>query len=123
MARHQQTWKLREYHLIMSDSGIVLDLDSNVIPLPAGDPLRSFFPTGTHIKEDREGLTVRTPQRSGSLRYQRASRMNVHSSKHKEAEKVVDVILMGEVWFLTDSGVANLITPLSRATHLGDSLT
>lgn len=104
MARHHQTWKLREYHLTAwnlsdPDTSLVLDLDSNLIPLPAGDPLRSFFPTGTHIKEDREGLTVRTPQRSGSLRYQRASRINVHNSKRKEAKKMADVILMGEVWF------------------------
>ena len=104
MARHHQTWKLREYHLTTwglsdPDSDLVLDLDSSLIPLPAGDPLRSFFPTGTHIKEDREGLTVHTPQRSGSLRYQRASCINVHTSKYKEAESMADVILMGEVWF------------------------
>lgn len=104
MARHDQTWKLREYHLTTwdlsdPDTGLGLDLDSSLIPLPAGDPLRSFFPIGTHIKEDREGLTVRTPQRSGNLRYQRASRPSVHTSKRKEAEKMADVILMGEVWF------------------------
>lgn len=68
------------------------------LPLPPGDPLRSYFLSGTHIKEDREGLTVLAPHRSGSVRYQRASRVASHSSKRREGEKVTDVIIMGEVW-------------------------
>ncbi|KAF5353489.1 hypothetical protein D9756_007959 [Leucocoprinus leucothites] len=101
IARHQQTWKLREYHLVTpdissSDSGIDLDMDLNIVPLPAGDPLRSYFPNGTHIKEDREGITVLAPHRSGSIRYQRAPRNIPHPSKREEAKKVADVIIMGE---------------------------
>ncbi|KXN83198.1 hypothetical protein AN958_01712 [Leucoagaricus sp. SymC.cos] len=101
VARHQQTWKLREYHLMASDissydSGIDLDIDSNTEPLPAGDPLRSYFPSGTHIKEDREGLTVIAPHRSGSIRYQRTSRIASHTFKRREVKKVADVIIMGE---------------------------
>ncbi|KAJ3569108.1 hypothetical protein NP233_g5270 [Leucocoprinus birnbaumii] len=101
VARHHQTWKLREHHLEVSDisssdSGVDLGMDSNVVPLPAGDPLRSFFPNGTHIKEDRDGITIHTPHRSGSIRYQRVPHLTPHSSKRKEIKKVADVIIMGE---------------------------
>jgi hypothetical protein len=62
VGRHQQTWKLREHHLLVadpsgSDSGIDMDIDQ-VLPLRAGDPLRAYFPTGTQIREHRDGLTV-----------------------------------------------------------------
>lgn len=102
VAQHQQTWKLREYHLAApdissSDSGVDLGLDRNISALPPGEPLRSYFPNGTHIKEDREGLNVLVPNRGGSMRYQRASRVSSHSPKRTDGSRVVDIIVMGEV--------------------------
>ncbi|KAJ6625941.1 hypothetical protein B0H10DRAFT_1999553 [Mycena sp. CBHHK59/15] len=49
IVRHRQTWKLREHHFTSSG-------DSSPHPLSPGDPLRAYFPTGTHISESREGL-------------------------------------------------------------------
>lgn len=130
VARHQQTWKLREYHLIASDasnsdSGIDLDMDSNVEPLPSGDPLRSYFPNGTHIKEDREGLSILVPHRSRSVRYERASRITSQYSKRRREGKVADVIIMGEVWllFLIVMGPDMLTTGIRRVIPHGVSST
>jgi hypothetical protein len=98
VATHQQTWKLREYHLMSpAFSDIDPDIDSNVEPLPSGDPLRAYFPIGTNIEEDREGIIVFAPNRSHSVRYQRTSRTTSQSRKHRGGKKVVDVIIMGEV--------------------------
>lgn len=103
VVRHQQTWKLREHHLIgsdssHSDSGIDMDLD-NAEPLSAGDPLRSYFPTGTQIKESRRGVEVREPGAKQVLCYHRASLL---ADKIKQGDviakfAVLDIILTGEV--------------------------
>lgn len=101
VGRHQQTWKLREHHLLPfdhsdSDSGIDMDADS-VTPLHAGDPLRSYFPIGTQIREHREGLTV---QGSGSphiRRYLRASALETQANPEDRPPCVQDIIITGEV--------------------------
>ncbi len=62
VVKHRQTWKLREHHLLatepVTDSPVPTSVD-DFDTLSPGDPLRSYFPTGTHIKEDRDGLEVR----------------------------------------------------------------
>jgi hypothetical protein len=78
-------------------SDIDPDIDSTVEPLPSGDPLRAFFPHGTNIKEDREGLIVLAPGWSNSVRYQRTSRNASQIRQHKSGKTVIDVIIMGEV--------------------------
>ncbi|TFK36576.1 hypothetical protein BDQ12DRAFT_654308 [Crucibulum laeve] len=103
VVRHQQTWKLREHHLLVadasrSDSGIGLDMD-NTEPLPAGDPLRSYFPTGTILKEDRDGIEVREGEKKPALRYQRASPGSTScgvDSQDKGKSAVLDIIITGE---------------------------
>ncbi|PPQ80352.1 hypothetical protein CVT25_003635 [Psilocybe cyanescens] len=100
VGRHQQTWKLREHHLLPfdhsdSDSGIDMDADS-VTPLHAGDPLRSYFPIGTQIREHREGVTV---QGSGSphiRRYLRASALETQANREDRPPCVQDIIITGE---------------------------
>jgi len=93
--QHRQTWKLREHHLVASDPnasnfGIELESD-NVEPVPAGDPLRSYFPTGTKVLEDHKGVEVHLPSRRGVLRYQRLS-----SAQDNRGTSVHDVIITGE---------------------------
>lgn len=99
LGRHQQTWKLREHHLVTRDlrfpeSGVNLTVDG-VKPLPAGDPLRSFFPTDTHIREHPDGLLVSEPGRKMPLHYQRSTRGQPGSKSC-----VQDVIVTGEVVLL-----------------------
>ncbi|KAF9458704.1 hypothetical protein BDZ94DRAFT_74376 [Collybia nuda] len=100
VVRHRQTWKLREHHLIAadpySDSGIDMDLDT-VDPLPAGDPLRSYFPTGTQIREHREGIEVQEANCKNILHYQRArTTSRQRSDDDCYTVCVQDVIITGE---------------------------
>uniref|UniRef100_A0A8H8CFX1 Uncharacterized protein n=1 Tax=Psilocybe cubensis TaxID=181762 RepID=A0A8H8CFX1_PSICU len=100
VGRHQQTWKLREHHLLAfehsdSDSGIDMDVDS-VTPLRAGDPLRSYFPIGTQIREHREGLTVQGSGSSQVRRYVRASASDSRSNLDEPGPRVQDIIITGE---------------------------
>lgn len=81
LGRHQQTWKLREHHLVTQD----------LCFLRAGDPLRSFFPTDTHIREHPDGLLVSEPGRKVPLHYQRFTRGQPGSKPC-----VQDVIVTGE---------------------------
>lgn len=103
VVRHRQTWKLREHHLLAAgssssssntDLGIDLTATSSIntdSPLSAGDPLRSYFPAGTHIKEDKRGLEVQEPGKE-PLRYRRSS----HDGYDKKT-CVQDIIITGEV--------------------------
>ncbi|RDB17639.1 hypothetical protein Hypma_001088 [Hypsizygus marmoreus] len=103
VVRHRQTWKLREHHLLASDpsrsdsdSGIELDSD-NTDPLPAGDPLRSYFPTGTQIREKSDGIEVWVPNSGDVLHYQRAPRLNSGvCGEERKASVVQDIIITGE---------------------------
>lgn len=103
VVRHQQTWKIREHHLIgpdssHSDSGIDMDLD-HIEPLSSGDPLRSYFPTRTQIQESRGGVEVREPGAKEVLYYRRASLLAEKMKNGDGTTKyaVLDIILTGEV--------------------------
>jgi len=101
---HQQTWKLREHHLVTidnsgSDSGIELDdLDNStaVNSLNPGDPLYAYFPVGTQVKEYRDGLTVQEPGRDRALRYQRISTIDAQKRDADAVVYVQDIIITGE---------------------------
>jgi len=99
VGRHQQAWKLREYHLVTidvsgSDSGIELDLDT-VKSLNPGDSLDAFFPAGTEIKEYRNVLTVQEPG-CDTLRYQRTSTVEAQKRDTDAVAYVKDIIITGE---------------------------
>ncbi|KAJ7153448.1 hypothetical protein C8R43DRAFT_446153 [Mycena crocata] len=115
IVRHRQTWKLREHHFVAANSASPVpgnhpspasdyEEDSdNANPLSAGDPLRAYFPTGTHIKETREGLEVRDPNRPAELRYTRAAvganippNDNQNESDSLSRVQVQDIIITGE---------------------------
>ncbi len=100
VGRHQQTWKLREHHLVVndpadSDSGIDVTESDRVIPFRGGDPLRSYFPTGTQIIERRDGLRVQNPANDQEFTYQRHSFSDLDE---QNADQIVqDIIITGEV--------------------------
>ena len=114
VGRHQQTWKLREHHLVVndpadSDSGIDVTESDRVIPLRGGDPLRSYFPTGTQIIERRDGLRVQNPANDQEFTYQRHS-----CSDAGQADVTVqDIIITGEV-----SCFMSRVTEFSLTAHL-----
>jgi len=96
---HKQLWKLQEHHLLArssSDSGVEMDFDETK-PLPGGDPLRSYFPTGVEIREHRDGVIVQHPGQSQPLRYTRASYIRSQESEGQERQRVVDIIVTGQV--------------------------
>jgi len=102
---HQQTWKLREHLLVTidssdSDSGIELeDLGNNTVvvnSLNPGDPLDAYFPTGTQIKEYRDGVTVQEPRGGRALRYQRISTIEAQKRNTDAVVYVQDIIITGE---------------------------
>ena len=124
VGRHQQTWKLREHHLVTtdgsgSDSGIDLELDT-VKPVNPGDPLNSYFPSGTQFKEHRDGLTVHW-QEAGcnrALRYQRISSIEAQKLDGDAVSYVQDIVMTGEVG--TRSSIAlNLLNALQGHSAWG----
>lgn len=96
---HRQTWKLREHHLLnndasSSDSSAEMDREAVLsCPLSAGDPLHSYFPAGSLVKEDSDGIRVQEPGKLGVLYYRRAPFLR---SEARPA-KVKDIIITGEV--------------------------
>lgn len=112
VGRHQQTWKIREHHLLASDqsdsdSGIAMDID-DVTPLRAGDPLRSYFPTGTQIREHKDGLTVQDVGSSQARRYQRPSVFDTQHPTDEYYSRVKDIIVTGEARGLSSPSVISL---------------
>ncbi|PPQ95781.1 hypothetical protein CVT26_015921 [Gymnopilus dilepis] len=101
VGRHQQTWKLREHHLLStdhsdSDSGIGMDTD-DVTALRGGDPLRSYFPTGTQLREHKDGLTVQDSDSTEVRRYHRTSALpSLENATDEQKPRVKDIILTGE---------------------------
>ncbi|KAG6833397.1 hypothetical protein H0H87_007382 [Tephrocybe sp. NHM501043] len=95
--RHRQTWKLREHHLLASKASLSVpsndDNSDSIQPLPAGDPLRSYFPTGTQIRESRGGINVHVPNKGEILRYRRASTL---CGENGGGVPVLDIIITGE---------------------------
>ncbi|KAK0493683.1 hypothetical protein EDD18DRAFT_1107683 [Armillaria luteobubalina] len=95
VVKYRQTWKLREHHLLttepVTNSPVSTEVD-DFDPLSSGDPLRSYFTTGTHIKEDHNGLEVHEPGGKEPLHYKRAYFLQPDEQRH-----VCDIILTGEL--------------------------
>ncbi|KAG2130356.1 hypothetical protein DEU56DRAFT_815559 [Suillus clintonianus] len=91
VAQHRQTWKLREYHLIVSreaDGGA----DGAKSPSPSlssGDPLKAFFPPGIRIHEHVGSAEVHEPGKVATLSYKRCD-------AETEGADVRDIIVVGE---------------------------
>jgi hypothetical protein len=99
VGRHQHTWKLREHYLLsaeMNDADSGVDLEIDDAPLRAGDPLRSYFPTGAQLTEHRDGVTVHDTQTGQVHQYRRPSPSGSELP-------VRDIIVTGEVSILLQS--------------------
>ncbi|KAH7927562.1 hypothetical protein BV22DRAFT_1006674 [Leucogyrophana mollusca] len=95
VAQHRQTWKLREYRLVPpSDADSYPD---NTRPLSSGDPLRAYFPLGTHIRESSSAIEVREPGRQDALRYLRWAPFDSDEISNREIQRLQDIIILGEV--------------------------
>ncbi|KAF8879008.1 hypothetical protein CPB85DRAFT_1567699 [Mucidula mucida] len=87
VVKHRQTWKLREHHLLLDSP---TNDDEDRAPLSAGDPLRSYFATGTRVTENASGVEVQEPG-ANPLFYKRAT-----SLQDDNQAAVRDIILTGE---------------------------
>ncbi|KAG7443289.1 uncharacterized protein BT62DRAFT_339178 [Guyanagaster necrorhizus] len=93
VVKHRQTWKLREHHLLAKElvAGCLVPKSiDDFDPLSPGDPLRSYFPTATRIKEDCNGLEIEEPG-GEPLYYKRARLLQPDQQRH-----VCDIIITGE---------------------------
>ncbi|KAF5392676.1 hypothetical protein D9757_000941 [Collybiopsis confluens] len=113
VAQHKQTWKLREHHLLspsfsssdfcpLEEHGDGKNVDYPE-PISPGNALHAYFPIGTHIEENVQGITVIEPG-SGKkpLFYERCG-SHQGKVKHVEAKEVVtakrrvlDIVITGE---------------------------
>ncbi|KAF5366807.1 hypothetical protein D9758_006571 [Tetrapyrgos nigripes] len=106
VVKHHQTWKIREHHLLACDA--LRDSDSKPVPeenphlLSLGDPLRSYFPAGTQIRETSDGLKVHEPGKK-PLEYHAAAKLtrarNGNDVGHVDdgsKSEVLDIIVTGE---------------------------
>lgn len=99
VAQQNQTWKLREYHLLSSSSSITTDPE----PVTPGNALHAYFPLGTHIEESAKGIIVIEPTAEKKpLLYEPVSSQNKILPRNRredetELRRVLDVIVTGEV--------------------------
>lgn len=102
VARHQQTWRLYEYHLLLPE-----DLDSAAAratladprywPLSPGDPLRAYLPHGLSIEHDRGGIRVREPGRVVDTFYCRCPVPEDITPEY--VRRVREILIAGEVCY------------------------
>jgi len=88
-----------------------MDVDQ-VLPLRGGDALRAYFPTGTQIREHREGLTIQDSGIGQMYRYERSSIRGC--CKQDEEPLVKDIIIAGEVRYNPASSAASRSHPFFR---------
>ncbi|KAI0056831.1 hypothetical protein BV25DRAFT_1813403 [Artomyces pyxidatus] len=99
VARHQQTWRLREYHLLVPE--IIDSENSNTAntekyrPLTPGDPLRAYLPPGLTIEYEPEGIKVQEPSRPGETLYYRSPEPAQVTEAY--AKRVREILITGEV--------------------------
>lgn len=97
VAQHDQTWKLREYHLLSSSSPVTTDPE----PVTPGNALHAYFPLGTHIEESAKGMVVIEPTAEKKpLLYEPVGSRNKilpRTEDDTELRRVLDVIVTGEV--------------------------
>ncbi|KAI9463931.1 hypothetical protein F5148DRAFT_982280 [Russula earlei] len=100
VARHQQTWRLHEYHLLLpedqgnsAEAAAVLE-DPRYKPLSPGDPLRAYLPSGLTIERDHEGIRVYEPSRALDTFYHRCPAPEQLTAAY--AKRVREILIAGE---------------------------
>ncbi|KAI9435814.1 hypothetical protein H4582DRAFT_2168347 [Lactarius indigo] len=99
VARHQQAWRLHEYHLLLPEG-----LDSTAMkvalanprywPLSPGDPLRAYLPHGLTIEHERNGIRVREPGHVEDTFYCRCPAPEDITLEY--AKRVREILIAGE---------------------------
>jgi hypothetical protein len=121
VARHQQNWRLHEYHLLLPE-----DLDSAAVkaaladpqywPLSAGDPLRAYLPHGLAIQQDHNGIRVREPGHVVDTFYSRCPAPEDITPEY--AKRVREILIVGEVSRPVASFLFNYLIIFIRLTNL-----
>lgn len=99
MARHQQTFRLREYHYLAYDGdGSGADsVQSSGGPLSVGDPLRAYLPPGVRFQMSGHTLLIEEAGRPEPVQYVLAPTAAEAGLDNAYASRVQDVIITGEV--------------------------
>ena len=100
VARHQQTWRLHEYHLLLPED---LDgaaakaalADPQYWPLSPGDPLRAYLPHGLAIQHEDSGIRVREPEHVVDTFYRRCPAPEEITPEY--TKRVREILIAGEV--------------------------
>lgn len=103
VARHQQKWRLHEYHLLLPED-LVESPESEVAvalehprykPLSPGDPLRAYLPTGLVYEHDNDGMSVYEPGRVAHTFYHRCPAPEQITAEY--AKRVREILISGQV--------------------------
>ncbi|KAI0248930.1 hypothetical protein BJV78DRAFT_1276360 [Lactifluus subvellereus] len=99
VARHQQTWRLHEYHLLLpsdvdEQDAAALDDDPQYKPLSPGDPLRAYLPSGLSYEYKRNGISVYEPGREADTFYHRCPAPEQVTREY--AKRVREILIAGE---------------------------
>jgi hypothetical protein len=101
VARHQQTWRLHEYHLLLpsdvdeSDTAAAVPEDPQYKPLSPGDPLRAYLPSGLSYEHKHGGIRVYEPGREVDTFYHRCPEPEQVTSAY--TKRVREILIAGEV--------------------------
>jgi hypothetical protein len=101
VAWHPQTWRLREYHLLLpEDLGDEAKMTAAVEhprykPLSPGDPLRAYLPQGLTIDHTSNGVNVYEPGRVADTFYHRSPAPEHITAEY--AERIREILIAGEV--------------------------
>ena len=101
VAWHPQTWRLREYHLLLpEDLGDGTKMTAAVEhprykPLSPGDPLRAYLPQGLTIDHAPNGVNVYEPGRVADTFYHRSPAPEHITTEY--AERIREILIAGEV--------------------------
>lgn len=97
VARHQQTWRLHEYHLLLPEDldSAAAKADPRYLPLSPGDPLRAYLPHGLAIQQDHSGIQVREPGHVVDTFYSRCPAPEDITLEY--AKRVREILIVGEV--------------------------
>ncbi|EIM88647.1 uncharacterized protein STEHIDRAFT_109023 [Stereum hirsutum FP-91666 SS1] len=142
VARHQQTWKLREYHLLSPEvpngnSGTTTTTTNNnnntnntntntqnvpdqYCPLSMGDPLTAYLPMGVDISVvggGQERLEVREPGRRETLVYYRCPLPSVPSTDAPTAPSTSNPLAASMTTTTTTTTTQDKLEPVTQPTY------
>lgn len=101
VAWHPQTWRLREYHLLLpEDVGDEAKMTAAIEhprykPLSPGDPLRAYLPQGLTVDHVPNGMNVYEPGRVADTFYNRCPAPELVTAEY--AKRIREILIAGEV--------------------------